>query len=315
MQKLMTGMVLTGLLGLVACDGSDEAVTATPTAVVDLCPAMTASAAPATEPVTGAYLCAASVGVSDLEKSVTLYKALGMRETGRVARSNRNEAVMVSSDGRGARIVLFTYTDGKTHVYNRNPGKIVFFVKDATAFGAALAGAGGKLTLPPVPYGGRMVGFGRDLDNNLVEIASDATAVHSYISAIGIGVTDLEAARTFYMGALEMKETLKLSVTKPTATGTAPWYDEYILGSSANKGSSVVLMHYTDGSVQNYIDNPVKLSYGVKDPVVFAKRLTDASRPVSRAPAAATEPVLGGVVYGSASDADGTVLDFYKAAN
>ena len=127
-------------------------------------------------------------------------------------------------------------------------------MKDATAFGAALQAAGGKLVSPPVAYMGRMVGFGIDLDNNLVEIATEPTAMHSYVSAFGVGVSDFEAAKNFYTTALDMKVLTKLSVAK---TPGMPWYDEFILQSSSGKGSAVVLMHYTDGSPKNYAGTPV----------------------------------------------------------
>lgn len=308
--------------GLAACGGSDDRVAppppAAPTApadVADACPALSLApgvVAPAS--ATGAYLCAAGIGVTDLTAAVNFYKALGLREKARLTRADREEVVLASADGRGSHLVLFRHTDGATRDYRQNPGKLVFYVKDAAASGASLVAAGGTLTSPPVPYQGRLVGFGRDLDNNLVEIASDAAARHSYLSAVGVGVSDLEAARAFYVDALDMKVLAKLTVGKPDgAGGTTPWYDEYILQSSAGKGAAVVLMHYTDGSAKVYADRPVKLSWRVDDPVTYAARIAGAGKPVVSAPARATDVSLGGVTVGSAKDGDGTLLEIFKA--
>jgi len=307
-------MAMVGAM-VMGCGGSDDdevaAAPVAPAAVVDPCPALdvSAGAVPGTS-ATGAYLCAANVGVADLERAVTFYKALGMREKARLKRTDRDEVVMASSDARGSHLVLFKHTDGSTRDYSKNPGKIVFYVKDPTAFGAALTAAGGALTSPPVLFQGTMVGFGRDLDNNLVEIAGSAAATHSYLSAVGIGVTDLEAAKAYYIDVLNFRQTLKLSVAKGDGS---PWYDEYILSSPTAKGSAVVLMHYTDGSAKTYTNVPVSLSLRVSDPVAYAKRITDAGGTVPVAPAKSAETILGGIVAGTAKDADGTLLHLYKA--
>ena len=140
-----------------------------------------------------------------------------------------------------------------------------------------------------------MVGFGRDRDLNLIEFTSLPAAdpsgaqTHSYIAAFGVGVSNLEAARAFYVNTLDMRVSQFLSVTKPTATGgTTPWYDEYILVSNAGRGSAVVLMTYTDGVAKNYNANPVKLTLRVNDPAAYAQRITAAGvagATVTRAPA------------------------------
>lgn len=299
------------------CGGGDSTSvqTAEPCASIAATALAPGQAAPVS--ATGAYLCAAGIGASDLEASVRFYKALGMVERARLTRYNRNEVVLSSADNRGSQLVLFTYTDGSSRNYRQNPGKIVFYVRDATAFGAALAAAGGTLLSPPVLYQGRMVGFGRDRDQNLVEIASDATAVHSFISAVGVGVSDLEAAKNFYVNALDMKVLVKLSVTKPTGPGTVgPWYDEYILQSSAGRGSAVVLMTYTDGTAKNYNNNPVKLSLRVNDPAAYAQRITAANvagAAVMMAPG--PDWTAGGATVGYATDANGTLLEIVKSPN
>jgi catechol 2,3-dioxygenase-like lactoylglutathione lyase family enzyme len=305
---------------LIACGGGDDDPVAPVASACGVLPAPTpASGASAPTSATGAYLCAGGVGVSNLEASATFYKRLGMTEAARLTRPDRREVVLDSADRRGSQLVLYTYTDGSTRNYRQNPGKIVFYVRDAAAFAADFGAAGGTVSSPPrvIDAAGTRVGFGRDLDNNLVEIAQlpsaspSAAQTHSYISAFGVGVSNLEAARAFYVNTLDMRVSQFLSVTRPTATGTTPWYDEYILVSNAGRGSAIVLMTYTDGVVRNYTDNPVKLSLRVNDPVAYANAITAAGRSVTRAPAPATE--LGGAVLGYAKDADGTLLELLGA--
>lgn len=296
---------------LAGCDGSGDEVPAPapPAAVADPCPAIATGGA-----TSGGYVCAANVGVSDLEKSVALYKGLGMTEKARLRRTDRDEVVLASPDGIGSHLVLFHHLDATGRDYTKNPGKIVFYVKDAVAFGATFAAAGGTLTSPPTAFGNTVVGFGRDRDNNLVEIAQSATATTAYISAIGLGVSDLEAARTQYINAFGFKHYAKISVTKPNgAGGMTPWYDEYILTSPTGKGASIVLMTYTDGSSKNYTNVPVSVGVRVPDPAVYAKTATDNGATVTTAPAASTEALLGGLVSGAAKDTDGTVVTFYRA--
>ncbi|HET7795507.1 MAG TPA: VOC family protein [Rhizobacter sp.] len=307
------------LLTMTACGGGDDD---TP---VDACAALPAAApaSGASAPVstTGAYLCGAGVGVADLEKAVTFYKALGMTERARITRNDRQEVVLDSADQRGSRLMLFTYTDGSSRNYRQNPGKIVFYVKTPSTFAAAFhaaasaAGSGGITATPtPIAPGSTtVVGFGRDPNNNLVEIASlaptdpAAAQTHSYISAFGIGVSNLTAARDFYVNTLDMRVSQFLSVNKAPST---PWYDEYILASNAGRGSAIVLMTYTDGIPKNYNNNPVRLTLRTNDPAAYAQRITAANvagATVVRAPGPVAE--LGGAVTGQATDANGTQLE------
>lgn len=304
------------MMGLTACGGGDDDVAppTAPLAVVEPCPVLPLAnpAAPAPVSATGAYLCAAGVGATDLEASVAFYKGLGMKEKARITRTDRDEVVMVAADARGSQLVLFKHTDGVTRNYKQNPGKIVFYVGDTAAAVTAVVAAGGSASTP-ANFNGSMVSFSRDPDNNLVEIASSAAATTPYVSAFGIGVADLEAAKAFYVDTLDMKLVApKLSIAKAPNT---PWYDEYILGSKAGRGASIVLMTYTDGTAKNYKDNPVTLGLRVDQPGAYAKRIFDAGRTVTRAPAAATEPALGDALVGYAKDTDGTVLEILSSPN
>lgn len=301
---------------LTACGGSGDDV-ATPVAAAGepcaaIAPAASVPASGASAPAsaTGAYLCAAGVGVADLDRSVAFYKGVfGMTERARVSRADRSEVVLDSADRRGSQLVLYTYTDGSPRDYQRNPGKVVFYVNDTAAAVARVVAAGGAAS-PPAAYAGRQISFARDPDGTLVEIASDTAAVASYVSAFGVGVADLEAAKAFYVDTLDMRVLAKLSVSKSAGV---PWYDEYILAAHAGRGSSIVLMHYTDGSAKHYTDNPVKLVLRVTDPVAYVQRIAAAGKPVLRPPE--PEPALGGTVVGQAQDADGTLLEILTASN
>jgi lactoylglutathione lyase len=122
-----------------------------------------------------------------------------------------------------------------------------------------------------------------------------------YLSAVGIGVADLDRSVDFYCRVLGMQK---------TQTFTLPEMEEIIV---AHEGrNAVVLMHYTDGSTRNYRDNPVKLVFYVAD----AKARTEAIRaeglPITRE--AAPIPAMGGAIIGMGKDPDGYVIELIQLA-
>ena len=120
-----------------------------------------------------------------------------------------------------------------------------------------------------------------------------------FLTAVGIGVSDLAASEAFYRDVLGMKR---------TGTFHLDYMDEVML---AHEGrNAVVLMHYTDGSARNYRDNPVKLVFYVTDPKLFAGRIRGAGLEVTREP----EPIesLGGAVVCLAKDPDGYVIELIQ---
>jgi lactoylglutathione lyase len=121
-----------------------------------------------------------------------------------------------------------------------------------------------------------------------------------FLTAVGIGVSDLDRSADFYSRVLGMKQlqTFKLD-----------YMDEIML---AHEGrNAVVLMHYTDGSARNYKDNPVKLVFYVTDPVGLTNKIRAEGLEVTREP----EPIesLGGAVVGLAKDPDGYVIELIEA--
>jgi len=121
-----------------------------------------------------------------------------------------------------------------------------------------------------------------------------------YLTAVGIGVSDLDRSADFYTRILGMKsvQTFKLD-----------YMDEIML---AHEGrNAVVLMHYTDGSARNYKDNPVKLVFYVTDPAAIAAKIRADGLEVTREPAPIES--LGGAVVGLAKDPDGYVIELIEA--
>lgn len=122
---------------------------------------------------------------------------------------------------------------------------------------------------------------------------------NDFLTAVGIGVSDLEKSEAFYRDVLGMQrqQVFKLD-----------YMDEVML---AHEGrNAVILMHYTDGSKPNYRDNPVKLVFYVADPVALAGRIRAAGLEITREPA----PIetLGGAVICLAKDPDGYVIELIQ---
>jgi catechol 2,3-dioxygenase-like lactoylglutathione lyase family enzyme len=251
------------------------------------------------------FMSAAGIGVSDLDAAITLYTdGLGMREVERLVRDDRIEVVLQSADSRGSQIILMDFTDGVGRNFQQNPGKLVFYARDAQLFANRFTAAGGRITVPPAPQpsvGNVIVGFGRDLDNNLIEIVGEPEATDSFFGAFGIGVSNLETARDYYVDVLGFEESQFLQIPGQ--------YDEYILTSPVPGSSAVVLMNWTNARVRNYTDNPVKLQLDVAYPDQLAEDIRQAGGEVNRNPAPSAEADLGGALVGYASDADGTVLE------
>lgn len=268
------------------------------------------SAEPPTRPAANpSYLEAIGLGVTDLDAAVSFYRnGLGMRELQRLTREDRIEVVMESADRRGSQLLLMEFTDGVGRHYQQNPGKLVFYAKDATAFAERFEAVGGRITAPPSPqaeYDGTLVGFGRDPDNNLIEMVGVPTLTDSFLAAVGIGVSDLQQARRLYGDALGLTEQEFLQVPG--------LYDEYTLLSPVPGGSALVLMHWTNGSQPNYQDNPVKLQLASADPQALADSLASAGADILRQPAASSEADLPHTRVGYASDHDGNLIEIRQS--
>ena len=132
-------------------------------------------------------------------------------------------------------------------------------------------------------------------DGNTAKVAK----ARENLAAVGIGVADLARAEDFYVRVLGMQVQQRIEL---------PYMREIIVGHAGR--TSVVLMHWTDGSERNYRANPVKLVFFVPD----AKTLMDGIRaeglPISREPVAS--PDFGNAIIGLAEDPDGYVIELIQ---
>lgn len=117
------------------------------------------------------------------------------------------------------------------------------------------------------------------------------------LSAVGIGVSDLERSTDFYVNVMGMEK---------VRTYELSYMNEVLLRYPDNE-SYIVLMHWIDGSNPSYTNLPVKIVTRVKDPAALAARIKAAGFGVTREPTP-SEQVEGSVV-GFAKDPDGYVLE------
>ena len=134
-----------------------------------------------------------------------------------------------------------------------------------------------------------------------MSVAADRPAkAAENLVAVGLGVADLARSEDFYVRVLGMQVQRRIEL---------PHMNEVIVGYPGR--TSLVLMHWTDGSRPNYRGNPVKVVFYVPD----AKRLIEAIRaeglPIVREPEAS--PAFGPTLFGMAEDPDGYVLEFLQA--
>lgn len=117
------------------------------------------------------------------------------------------------------------------------------------------------------------------------------------LSAVGIGVSDLEASTDFYVNVMGMEQ---------VRTYELSYMDEVLLRYPDNE-TYIVLMHWTDGSERNYKDLPIKIVQRVADPIALANRIREAGFEVTREPQPSDQ--VGGAIVGFALDPDGYTLE------
>jgi lactoylglutathione lyase len=120
-----------------------------------------------------------------------------------------------------------------------------------------------------------------------------------FLTAVGIGVSDLDRSEAFYRDVLGMQR---------TGTFHLDYMDEVMV---AHEGrNAVVLMHWKDGSNPNYRNNPVKLVFYVTDPAALAGKIRAAGLEVTHEPTPNAN--LGGAVICLAKDPDGYVIELIQ---
>ncbi len=119
------------------------------------------------------------------------------------------------------------------------------------------------------------------------------------LAAVGIGVADLARAEDFYVRVLGMTVQQRIKL---------PHMDETIVGHAGR--TSVVLMHWTDGSNPNYRANPVKIVFYVPDAKGLMEKIRAEGLPISRE--AEPSPGFGNRIIGLAEDPDGYVIELIQ---
>ena len=119
------------------------------------------------------------------------------------------------------------------------------------------------------------------------------------LAAVGLGVADLARAEDFYTRVMGMQVQQRIEL---------PHMKEVIVGYEGR--TSVVLMHWTDGSNPNYANNPVKLVFSVPDARGLMDRIRADGRSISREPE--VNPDFNNFIIGLAEDPDGYVVELIQ---
>jgi lactoylglutathione lyase len=117
------------------------------------------------------------------------------------------------------------------------------------------------------------------------------------LSAVGIGVSDLQKSTDFYINVMGMQ---KIKTYELEAL------NEVVLGYPEGE-SYIVLMNWHDGTKRNYKDLPVKVVTRTKDPAALAAKIKAAGFTVTREPSPSAQ--VGNAIVGLAKDPDGYVLE------
>ena len=120
------------------------------------------------------------------------------------------------------------------------------------------------------------------------------------LAAVGIGVSDIARSEDFYTRVLGMQVQQRIEL---------PHLREVIVGYAGR--TSVVLMHWIDGSTPNYRNNPVKLVFFVPDAKALIERIRAEGLPITREPE--VTPAFNNMTIALAEDPDGYVVEFLQA--
>ncbi|GAB1255900.1 lactoylglutathione lyase [Aurantivibrio plasticivorans] len=123
----------------------------------------------------------------------------------------------------------------------------------------------------------------------------------TFVSATGIGVSDLSASEKFYADMLGMDsmQTIKASNM-----------DEIVMGYKGTRSAAIVLMHFTDGSTPNYKNNPIKLVFMVEDCAGTLDKIAAAGYTVVEEPK--NYAAMGDMIIGFAKDPDGYLIELMQ---
>jgi lactoylglutathione lyase len=117
---------------------------------------------------------------------------------------------------------------------------------------------------------------------------------------VGIGVSDLARSEDFYTRVLGMKVQQRIDL---------PHIREIVVSHEGR--TSVVLMHWLDGSARNYNGSAVKLVFFVPDAKALMQKIREAGLPIQRE--AEVMPEFNNMIIGLAEDPDGYVIELLQA--
>jgi lactoylglutathione lyase len=120
------------------------------------------------------------------------------------------------------------------------------------------------------------------------------------LGAVGIGVSDLARSEDFYTRVLGMKVQQRIDL---------PHIREIVVSHEGR--TSVVLMHWLDGSARNYNGSAVKLVFFVPDAKALMQKIREAGLPIQRE--AEVMPEFNNMIIGLAEDPDGYVIELLQA--
>lgn len=129
------------------------------------------------------------------------------------------------------------------------------------------------------------------------DAAAPAAQKDPLLSAVGIGVSDLQRSTDFYVNVMGMEKVRTYELS----------YMNEVLLRYPDGESYIVLMHWIDGSERDYTDLPIKLVTRVKDPAALAAKIKAAGFDVTREPQ--PSEAVGGAIVGFAKDPDGYTLE------
>jgi predicted enzyme related to lactoylglutathione lyase len=261
---------------------------------------------PSSTPITDPYLRAGGVGVTDLEKASSfLTGVLGMSQEGQdVTLADRVERTFFAKEAnRGSRVILMKFKDGRNT--QDITAKLVFSASDVMTTYMSALNAGYASILPPVSLGSILVSQVKGPEGYTVEILNGlddggAGIPQPYFIALAFGVTDFDAAQTFYGTAFGMKKTV-------------PYMDTDLIEQSMEYpkggGAALVLQHYAM-TTHNYLNNPVEHVSFVPDLNSFVTQVTAAGGVLvtPAAPMPAYDDKLGAVL----KDPDGYVIELVQ---
>jgi len=304
-KSLVSLCVVAQLSGwMAACDSSGDS--GAQGALAETSGAAGGVSSQSADPLAGAYLAGAGIGVSNLDMSQEFYVSVfGMSLRYELPVPGYvNERVLYFPNGQGSDVVLMNFIDGLPHNYTNNPAKLVFYVPSATSIVEAIRARGLAIVAEPTPqaaFANTVIGFARDPDGYTLEIIESPGLQMPFLGAIGLGVSDLDRAKAFYTQVLGMQPMGDLLQVPGV-------WDEWILQHPSGMGSALVLLHYTDGQPHNYTGNPLKTAHFVADSAALTTRVEQAGLPILSPPM--VFDVLGTQAkIGLASDPDGYTVE------